>query len=176
MDELVDRYGRLITWAIKLTADSKSVRLSPEDVEDAYQHVLVRVWEQDFLTRCRAYYATHEGRFSTSLKTLTVRATLNFLRPVEKERRRFESLDDAGMVGVTHSGEDALIARAVLARLEQCLSQQPSGDQLVRVLRVCLLHETTSCLRALTAELQASESTVQRRLRMVKRELALLAS
>jgi len=74
VQELVERYDRLILWGIHRTA---GVRLTEDEVQDIRQQVYVRIIERDFLGRCRVYYATHEGKFSTSLTTFVRNVTLN---------------------------------------------------------------------------------------------------
>lgn len=67
IEDLHARYDRLITWAIRR---SSRTRLDPDQLQDFRQQVYLRVMERDYLSRCRKYYETHEGNFSTSLFTL----------------------------------------------------------------------------------------------------------
>lgn len=78
MDDLVVRYGRLITYVIRYTVPH---HLSPEDLQDLQQDVLVRVLQTDYLSRCRVYAATvTDYSFSASLRELVKNAALKYLR------------------------------------------------------------------------------------------------
>lgn len=67
METLVAQYEPFIKWAIHRYTRRP---LSPPEVEDARQQVYERMLRYDYLSRCREYYATHPGRFTTSLSTL----------------------------------------------------------------------------------------------------------
>lgn len=78
MDDLVARYGRLITYVIRCVVPH---HLSPEDLQDLQQDVLVRVLQTDYLSRCRTYAATVDTySFAASLRELTKNAALKYLR------------------------------------------------------------------------------------------------
>jgi DNA-directed RNA polymerase specialized sigma24 family protein len=63
VEELHARYDRLILSVIQRTNRS----LSEDEIQDFRQTVYLRILKYDFLGKCRAYYATHEGKFATSL-------------------------------------------------------------------------------------------------------------
>lgn len=67
MEELVERYDRLITWVIHKTNRGA---LDDDTVQELRQKVYLRIMQVSYLDRCRTYYATHTGKFSSSLSQL----------------------------------------------------------------------------------------------------------
>lgn len=67
VEDLYDRYDRLITWAIYRTSCRK---LTTDQVQDLRQQVYLQVLERNYLTTCQTFYQTHTGKFSSSLYVL----------------------------------------------------------------------------------------------------------
>lgn len=75
LEDLVSGYDRFILWAIQRFTPRVLVE---EDIQDLRQMVYLRIVEKDFLGRCRLYYATHDGRFVTSLSALVRNVLYSF--------------------------------------------------------------------------------------------------
>lgn len=117
IEELHDRYDRLITWAIRR---SSRVRLDPDQLQDFRQQVYLRVMERDYLERCRKYYETHEGNFSTSLFTL--------VRNVVITRRRRSTRDPLALRQIPYAGSRSEEVRLELDLLDQhATAPSPAG-------------------------------------------------
>lgn len=154
VEELHERYDKLIVWAIRRT---RCVR--EHEIDEFRQQVYLRVLERDFLARCRAYYATHPGRFSSSL-TVLVR------NEVYRRAEKIKSDPMAGAVGfaseyepvvtswerlggpwatqpktpLVPSHERAVEARDILAQIGRRLTSPKRHTQITDVLDTAVEH------------------------------------
>jgi|PlaIllAssembly_1097288.scaffolds.fasta_scaffold03235_5 DNA-directed RNA polymerase specialized sigma24 family protein len=87
VEELVADYDRFVFWSLRKFAGRF---LDEDELLDLRQMVYVRVIERDFLSRCRAYYEVHEGRFITSLSALVRNVLYSYWK-----RRRSDPLRNA---------------------------------------------------------------------------------
>ncbi len=83
-DVFVDRFGRFVLCIL-----GRGLNLPAQDVEEVFQLVWLRLWEDDY-RRLRQWRA--EGEFKSYLAILVRRAAYDFLRSRSKEG----SLDSAG--------------------------------------------------------------------------------
>jgi hypothetical protein len=98
IQDLYDRYDRLITWTIHRASYKK---LDPERIQDLRQQVYVRIMERDYLSTCRTYYETHTGRFSSSLCTLVRNLVLS-----ARSRQESDPLAHVDDVYAPHRGSE----------------------------------------------------------------------
>jgi RNA polymerase sigma factor (sigma-70 family) len=77
-DDFVERYAKLVLWAIQRISRG---RVRPEDVPDLVQLVYLRVWEKNYIERCRFLIAERgTGQFSTFLYWLVRSVLINEFR------------------------------------------------------------------------------------------------
>lgn len=87
VEELVSDYDRFVFWSLRRFGGRV---LAEDEVEDLRQMVYIRIIEKDFLSRCRIYYETHEGRFITSLSALVRNVLYNYW-----DHRRIDALHES---------------------------------------------------------------------------------
>jgi DNA-directed RNA polymerase specialized sigma24 family protein len=143
VDEVADTYRPLIRSAIHRTSKRTGARLSPDEQEDVYQLVFLKLIERNFLPRCHAFLSANPGRkFSTSLYTFVQNLTSNYMRDRGRRMGRFvteadfrvERAYEGGSWGLRpstplqttcESHEDRILARQYLGEIAGFLMDEP---------------------------------------------------
>lgn len=164
LDDLVQQYERFVIWSI-LRISRRKVR--PEDIPDLVQMVYLRVWQKDYLTRCRQLieergtgefstylyllvrtvccnYFAYNRRHSLSLATATLLDPREAMQTEHAPRRRGRALNPERSAAlrpyfVDTEFEQRLETEDALHRLEQYLETTKRGARLSRTLQ--LLYE-----------------------------------
>lgn len=178
MEELVERYDRLITWVIRRTNRGT---LDEDTVQDLRQKVYLRIMQVDYLGRCRHYYTTHTGKFTNSLAKLVRNVVYG-----RYEKAKTDPLARAGSLSEqdrpaprgrlppsakalpVESHERAIEARDVLTALGRRLDSPRSSIRTPQLLDAALTHGLHS--GTLAAVLGANASTVRFHIYKVRAE------
>ena len=180
LDEFDRRYSRLVTYSIRRVSRG---RVKPQDLDDLRQLVYIRIWQKNYLDRCRVLIAERHGTVAfTTLIFWLVRSVCvnqfakNLRNPLNhalrladprdaRTSRRTEWAVDIEPDRCDVTFEDRLLDFDTLERLHRFVTKTTRGARLAATLQ--LLYEGYS-LPEITAMTRS-----KRRCRVVKDRWAL---
>ena len=151
-DEFVSEYSRFIVWCIKKVSRD---RVRQDDLPDLMQMIYLRVWEKNYLERCRELIAERgTGQFSTYLFWLvrsvlvnhyakTMRSPLSRSEPIVRPShsrgvRTGVDLDTTSRTGRYRDTkfEERCIAQDTLDRFSRYVETTKRGARLAQALQL----------------------------------------
>ena len=136
-DLFVERYARLIYWAIERALSRSQFTYTQEDLEDLFQQVFLLLWEK------KLEDARGVRKLSTWLVIVIHRAVLDYVKAQRRIKRRLvaEQIDVEQLVSSAEDPSRSVERKEAGAMLDQLLNGLSAKEQ--AVLRLNLVEERT---------------------------------
>ncbi|MFO8056276.1 MAG: sigma-70 family RNA polymerase sigma factor [bacterium] len=132
-ERFLDRFGKLIYYAIHRTLGLKNYHPAPEEVEDLFSEVLVHFIKDD-CKKLRLYRGDEGCTVATWVRTVTVRYTLDFLRarardPLKVDLEKEGIAAEASLAAPVTRPDEAYTEREKEESLERAIKKLGKEDR-----------------------------------------------
>lgn len=132
-DTFVERFSKLIYYAINKTLRSYNASFQEDDIADIYNSTFLQFLENDY-KKLRQFKGTHNCSLSSWVRLITIRRTIDYLR----SQRTFVSVEESGesesFLENLEDGQgtalDQIEAEEAKGMLQDAIVGLPSSDRL----------------------------------------------